>query len=172
MNPLYQIIKQYQLLTDWYVSVLDGISEQDGRKTIDGHTNSLEWLAGHLITGRTRNIGRLGIQVEPYKYLDQFINPSIPPPNALAFDPKTNYASLTECIDLWNSYADIFMGGLTKVDENTLKNEIPFSVPIGGNTVEDALAFVVIHESYHIGQMSIIRNSLGYKPMQLSLRKK
>jgi uncharacterized damage-inducible protein DinB len=172
MDPLHHIIKQYQLLTDWYLSVLDGIADEDGKKTISGHTNSLEWIAGHLITGRYRNMGRLGIQAEPYKYHDRFVNPSMPPPNAIAFDTSINYASLTECAAQWTSYSEIFMSELKKADETILKKELPFSVPMGGNTVEDALAFIVIHESYHIGQMSIIRNFLGYKSMQLSLRKK
>ena len=160
-----------QLLTNWYLSSIDGISDQDGSRVINDVTNSLEWLAGHLITGRYRNISRLGIKVEPNKGLDKFVNQAIPPPNAIAFDNKIKYPNLSECREEWENYSNIFLESLRKVEENTLKSEISFQVPTGGNTVEDALIFVALHESYHIGQMSIIRKSLGYSPMQLSPRK-
>jgi uncharacterized damage-inducible protein DinB len=56
---------------------------------------------------------------------------------------------------------------LQNIDEIILKTAILFTVPTGGNTVEDALTFVALHETYHIGQMSIFRKSLGYSSMQL-----
>ena len=171
MSPLHHITKQYQLLTDWYISVLEEVSDKDGNKAPIEHTNSLEWLAGHLIAGRYRNMTRLVLQVEPYENLDKFVNQTIPPPNAVAFDSKVKYPSLTECRAQWASYSTTFIAALKNTDESLLKSEIPFSVLTGGNTIEDALAFVVMHETYHIGQMSIIRKALGYPSMQLSPRK-
>lgn len=171
MNRIHHMIKQYQLLTDWYISVLEGISEEDGSKLITGQTNSLEWLAGHLIVGRYRNMVRLGVQIEPYVHLVQFIDQSIPPPNAIAFDPNMKYSTLSECTEQWITYADIFMKALKNADENLLNKEIPFTVITGGNTVADALDFVIMHESYHIGQMSTIRKMMGYPSMQLGARK-
>jgi len=167
-NP---ITKQYQLLTDWYLSVLDGIADPDGCKVINEMTNSLEWLGGHLITGRYRSISRLGVKIEPNKGLDKFVNPAIPPPNAIAFDSKIKYPSLSECRVEWTSFSKAFHDALHSVSESVLKTEISFKVPTGGNTVEDALVFVALHESYHIGQMSILRKLLGYSPMQLTPRK-
>jgi uncharacterized damage-inducible protein DinB len=171
MQTSEQLIKQLQLLTDWYLSVLDNIKDQDGSKTINDQTNSLEWIAGHLITGRYRNLVRLGVKTEPYKYLDKFVNQAIPPPSGIAFDKKSNYPTLTECKEQWKSYSNTFLEALRSIDERILKTEIPFHVLTGGNTVSDALVFTVLHETYHIGQMSIIRKSIGYGPMQLSPRK-
>ena len=56
------------------------------------------------------------------------------------------------------------------MDDGLLDSEIPFTVLTGGNSLEDILAFIVMHESYHIGQMSIMRKQLGYASMQLSRR--
>jgi uncharacterized damage-inducible protein DinB len=42
---------------------------------------------------------------------------------------------------------------------------LPLSGPTGGNTVADLLISAVLHESFHIGQMSIIRKALGYPAM-------
>src|SRR6476620_11888358 len=112
MQPLHHINIQYQLLSDWYLSVLEGISDKDGSHTMNEHTNSLEWLAGHLIVGRYRNMMRLGLQVEPFKHLDKFVNQAIPPPNAVAFDSKLKYPSLTECRAQWTNYSSIFLPAL------------------------------------------------------------
>jgi uncharacterized damage-inducible protein DinB len=168
MISLEHVSKQYQLLTEWYLLALDGISDQDGSRTLNDHTNSLEWLAGHLIVGRYRNLARLGSTIAPPKSLDKFINQAAPPPNALAFDSKIKYPSLSDCREEWKVYSLAFREALNKADEKMLKTEISFKVPIGGSTVEDALLFIVEHEAYHIGQMSLIRKSLGYTAMQLT----
>ena len=170
MNSIDQITKQYHLLSTWYISVLDEIKLEDGKKLIQGQSNSLEWLAGHLIVGRYRNLIRLGIQPEPYGHLDKFVNQTIPPPNAIAFDPAITYPDLDMCKSQWLIYADLLHQTLKNVSEKTLSTEIPFTVLTGGNTVEDALAFMVMHETYHIGQMSIIRKALGYPSMKLNAK--
>jgi uncharacterized damage-inducible protein DinB len=171
MESLDQFIKQYRLLTDWYLSVLEDVSDKDAGKTINDQTNSLEWLAGHLVTGRYRNLLRIGAQIEPYKHLDKYINQAIPPPNAIAFNSNIQYPTLAESKEQWNRYATIFLSTLESIDESILKNKLPFPIPSGGTTVEDALGFIALHEAYHIGQMSILRKLSGYKPMQLTLRK-
>ena len=172
MESIVHITKQYQLLTDWYISVLEGLREEDGSKLVSDHVNSLEWIAGHLITGRYRNLVRLGVKIEPYKNLDKFVNQTLPPPNAIAFDTSIVYPSLSACKEQWLVYSQLLMDRLRTIDEKTLKSEIPFTVMTGGNTVEDALTFMVLHETFHIGQMSIMRKLLGYSSMQLGARKK
>ncbi len=170
MQAINAFVKQYQLLSDWYVSVLEGIREEDGSKVISDTNNSLEWIAGHLITGRYRNLLRVGVAVEPYSHLDKFINLTMPPPNGIKFDPAIRYPTLTECIEQWITYSIHFLNRLKEVDEDTLRNEIGFQVLTGGTTVEDALTFIVLHETFHIGQMSIIRKTLGYPAMSLGPR--
>jgi len=170
MESVENIIKQYTLLTDWFLSALENINDQDGCKTINDTSNSLEWIAGHLITGRYRNIIRLNVQIEPYKYIKKFIDQTIPPPNSIKFDKGNTYPSLTDSREQWTYYWKTFLDKLNTLDEDILKNEIPFNVLSGGNKVEDALTFMVMHETYHIGQMSIIRKALGYSAMQLTRR--
>jgi len=172
MQSLHYFVAQYQLLTDWYLSVLDGIEDHEGHAAIGSQMNSLEWLAGHLITGRYRNMVRVGLEMPPYKHLEKFINQSAPPPNAIAFSPSISYPAISESVMQWKTYAEIFLDRLRELDAHILAMPISFAIPMGGNTVGDALAFVTMHESYHIGQMSIIRKSIGHGAMHLGLRKK
>jgi hypothetical protein len=171
MTSIEQVIKQYQITTDWFLSVLEGIDDKDGIKTLSENSNSLEWLAGHLITGRYRNIIRVGVSIESYKHLDKFINQTIPPPNAIAFSKSIIYPTLTDSKNQWIEYSKTFLERLKSIDDHVLKTTIPFNLPTGGNTVEDALTFMALHETYHIGQMSIIRKVFGYPGMRLSPKK-
>src|SRR5215831_9221391 len=127
------LVKQYNLLTDWFLSALENISEEDGRKTISENSNSLEWIAGHLLTTRYRNMLRVGLKIEPYKHLDRFINQTIPPPNAIKFDKENSYPSLAESREQWIEYGKLFSNRFSSLDETTLNSELPFNVLTGGN---------------------------------------
>jgi hypothetical protein len=45
MTTTEPLFKQFSLLTDWYLSVLENVQPADGRRTLSEHNNSLEWLA-------------------------------------------------------------------------------------------------------------------------------
>lgn len=145
MQPLQYLTTQYQLLSDWYLSVLDNIDDSEGVRAMGDNTNSLEWIAGHLNAGRYRSISLLGVKIEPYKYLDKFVNQAIPPPNAIPFDKTLEYPHSTESIKQWKEYSHLLMDALKSVDESVLKTQLPFTVLTGGNTVMDALVFIVMH---------------------------
>ena len=170
MDSLTNVTRQFNLINYWYLAALENIKDEDGHIVVTGQTNSLEWLTGHLITGRYRNLVRLGLQIEPYAHLDKYINQTLPPPNAVAFNSDIKYPSLSSSREQWMNYSTALLDRLKNLDEKTWKSEISFNVPIGGNTIEDSELFAIMHETYHIGQMSIIRKSLGYPAMVLFRR--
>ena len=71
-----------------------------------------------------------------------------------------------EIAEGWSNYSKIFIDILKSVEESVLRAELPMGPPTGGKTTEDLLSFVVMHETFHIGQMRVIRKALGYKAMQ------
>ena len=171
MESLTLTIRQYQLLTDWYLSAMEGIDDKDGCKSLNDHTNSLEWIAGHLLIGRYNIIQQSGGQIAPSLVVEKFINPALPPPrNTVAFDPKIKYLTLSECREKWVEYSGVFIDTLRGIEETLLNKELPFSILTGGNKMEDALKFLILHETYHIGQMAIFRKALGYNAMLLGWR--
>lgn len=165
MTIIEQQLRQFRLLTDWYLSVLDGIRPADGRRVLSDNTNSLEWLAGHLLVIRYRNLARLGRKAEFLPALDAYIDPNLPLPGFRPFEQNRVYPSLAECAGAWNRVSQEFLAALQAADEPVLHTELPLSGPTGGNTVADLLVSLVLHESFHIGQMSIIRKVLGYPAM-------
>jgi uncharacterized damage-inducible protein DinB len=165
MTTTEPLFRQFSLLTDWYLSVLENVQPADGRRTLGEHNNSLEWLAGHLLVTRCRNIARLDVQLEPWPYLDAYLGPTLPPPGFRPFDKNRVYPSLAECAEAWERASKTFLTALQAADQHVLQTVLPISGPTGGNTLADFLLAAVLHESFHIGQMSIIRKALGYPAM-------
>jgi hypothetical protein len=157
--------RQFELLTDWYLSVIENIRPEDGRKALTEHNNSLEWLAGHLLLTRGRNVARLGQPAPPFEQLAAFVSPTLPPPGFRPFSPRIQYPGLEACASAWVEVSRQFLHALETASEQVLRAEIPLQGPTGGSTVEDLLVAAVLHESFHIGQMSIIRKALGYPAM-------
>jgi uncharacterized damage-inducible protein DinB len=165
MTMMEPLARQFRLLTDWHLSVLEGIQLADGRRTLSEHNNSLEWLAGHLVVTRCRNITRLGGPTQELSFLDAYVDPTLPLPSFLPFNKNQAYPSLAECAEAWDRISQSFLAALQAADEPIRRTVLPLSGPTGGNTVEDFLTSAVLHESFHIGQMSIIRKALGYPAM-------
>ncbi|RPD44357.1 DinB family protein [Hymenobacter sediminis] len=165
MTTVEQQARQFRLLTDWYLSVLEDIEPAAGRRTLSEHNNSLEWLAGHLLVTRSRNITRLGGPAQELPFLDAYVDPTLPLPGFRPFDANRIYPTLAECARVWEQVSQTFLATLEAADERVLQAELPLSGPTGGTTLEDLLVSVVLHESFHIGQMSIIRKALGYPAM-------
>lgn len=165
MTTMEQLPRQFRLLTDWYLSVLEGIQPADGRRTLSEHNNSLEWLAGHLLVTRCRHIARLGGPAAVLPFQDAYVDPTLPLPGFRPFDKNRVYPSLAECAEAWGRVSKTFLATLQAADQHVLQTVLPLSGPTGGNTVEDFLISAVLHESFHIGQMSIIRKALGYPAM-------
>jgi uncharacterized damage-inducible protein DinB len=166
MDPTIEYLsRQFALLTDWYLSVLDGMAPTDGSRVVSAHTNSLEWLAGHLLVTRNRTITRLGGAALELPGLDAYVDATAPTPGFRPFDPQRTYPSLAACADAWQPVSAVFLATLAVADERTRGAVIPLSGPTGGNTVEDLLVAAVLHESFHIGQMSVLRKAFGYPAM-------
>ena len=55
------------------------------------------------------------------------------------------------------------MAQLPNVSEETLAAPSPFPIPGDNQTLGDLLAFLTMHESYHIGQLGLIKKSMTGK---------
>jgi uncharacterized damage-inducible protein DinB len=52
------------------------------------------------------------------------------------------------------------------MNESKLQEKVRFKFPIEDNTKFGALTFMVQHETYHIGQLGILRRALGLPAMK------
>lgn len=163
MNAIEIVAKQLATTTKLVENVLTGIDDTSGKHPAETIAR-LRWLAGHLLVTRSRFALRLGLTTEPFPYLDSYIVKDNPPPNARSFDMSIAYPTLEALRHLWSQYSDGLPEALVRMTDEQLAGDGPFASPLGA-TLLDNIAFVVIHESYHIGQMGTLRKNLGYDAM-------
>jgi uncharacterized damage-inducible protein DinB len=163
MSSIQPVIKQFELQTRLFNNVLEGIEDLKGSKRLSDQVNHLQWIAGHLTNSRYGIAAGIGIKAT-FPYKEQYTDPSEPPPHNRAIDPSVKYPSLTEIKKSWNELAPVFSEKISGLSNEQLSSGIPFPVPTG-KTFQDLLSFIASHESYHIGQMSIIRKYLGLSAM-------
>ena len=163
MSSIQPVVKQFELQTRLFNNVLEGIEDIKGSKRLSEEVNHLQWIAGHLTNSRYGLAQGLGIGVS-FPYKEQYTDPTAPPPHNRAISASVKYPSLTEIKKSWNDLAEAFTEKISGLSEEQLASGIPFPVPTG-KTFQDLLSFIASHESYHIGQMSIIRKSLGLSAM-------
>ncbi len=163
MSSIQPVIRQFDLQTRLFNNVLEGIEDIKGSDRLNDHVNHLQWIAGHLTNARYGVAQGLGIKtVFPYK--EQYTDPTEPPPHNRPLSSSVKYPSLTEIKKSWNEQAAVFTETMAGLSDEQLASGIPFPVPTG-KTFRDLLSFLASHESYHIGQMSIIRKYLGLDAM-------
>ena len=163
MSSIQVIAKQFALHNRLFNNVLEGIEDAQGNRRVTEQINHLQWIAGHLTNSRYNFAPMLGMS-ETFPYKEIYTDATKPPPNNRAIDASIKYPSLSETLKYWNAFASKFVDGVGKANDEQLAMKMPFAVPIG-DTMLDLFDFLASHESYHIGQMSIIRKYLGLDAM-------
>ncbi len=130
-----------------------GVSPEDLWKRPTPHTNSMLWIYAHLSNVRARLLQALGDDVES-KWSELF-------GRGAAVQDAASYPSREEI----NAYARevsrrLFerLAAMTDADlSRPARGHLPHTV----QTVADQLAFIALHDSYHVGQLAYVRKALG-----------
>jgi len=165
MSTKKQLLAQYDLHDVLFNNVIAGISNDESNKTIADPINSVKWLAGHLLWANANlaNIGGAKIEV---KWRDHFYTKEGGGPadfNA----PPSPLPTLEEVRKKWNEDTVVIRKGLENLPDAALDSVIEVKHPIApfDNTLAGLWAFINDHQSYHIGQIGIIRRALGKPAM-------
>jgi hypothetical protein len=132
---------------------LDGLTEKELWRAPSDRNNGLLWVAGHVVQTRAMVLGFLGDPVETGwgRLFDR---------GAVLVD-ASQYPSKEEIERVMRDVSPRLRARLTSLAEDARNRPATMQVP-GTRTVADELAFFAFHDSYHIGQLSYIRKSLGY----------
>lgn len=122
--------------------------------------NNVIFLASHLVDARYFLGNYLGMDVQfPFKQLLG---------EGTRIEDVKTFPGIDELKTAWKEVSVLLSKALDGLDKDTLwrQSEIPF--PIADPTVLGGIAFVMEHESYHIGQMGLLRKILGLPAMVYS----
>ena len=120
-------------------------------------SNSILWIAGHIVWARSRALATLG---------SQWSRPWLP---LFARGSKQAEASLypspEEVVEAWRDVRSTLDAALESAAPEALSASGPDKAPSFDGKVSGFLGFLATHESYHVGQVAYLRRWRGRIPV-------
>jgi uncharacterized damage-inducible protein DinB len=155
-GPLRALI---DLNTDLILNCLDGLEEADGAARIAAGTNNIAFLVAHVADARFFMAKLLGQSLE---------NPlEAALAGVTSIDEARNLPSLGELRETWAAVSAHVRRCVDAASaaQWSAPSGSQYAFPIDDQTLLGAVAFLVQHESYHLGQISLIRKARGHAAM-------
>lgn len=151
---------QFDLHTRLFNNVLDGITEDEADHRIGDNVNPMKWIAGHL-TSMRYGLGQLAQLDEADPYHELFSH-------GQSFQELDDYPLMEKIKENWNRISDRLSAGLRQLPEEALASPAPANVPVPDKSLGGMLTFLMHHEAYHLGQLSLYRRLHGKPAMKYS----
>lgn len=157
ITPLTEILR---MNTKLFRNCLDDVTDEMAAIRASSSTNSAAFVASHLTEARFYLLQLLGVkQTSPIApYLE----------NAHGIDDVKRFPPLAEIQHAWTTASHALRDRLVEMTPAELDASIacPFPLPISDPTALSLLTFFVQHDSYHIGQLALLRKHAGLPAMQ------
>ncbi len=130
-----------------------GVKADDVWKRPTPQTNAMLWIFAHMAAVRGRLLKALGDEYDPH--LEGFgRGVAVQDPGAYPTREELQHASREVNTRLFARLA-----GLTDAD---VARPVQGPLPPAVRTLGDQIAFIAMHDSYHVGQLGYVRKALGY----------
>lgn len=156
--PLARILR---LNTDLALNCLAGLDDAAGARRVTEGTNSIAFLLAHLTDGR--------------HFIASLLDAPLPSPlpaalsSARSLDEVAELPPLSALIDAWQRVSAHLAVQIERLDTPALARAVTQRFPGGDGTLLGALSFLVQHDSYHLGQLALLRRQLGYPAMSYAM---
>lgn len=137
---------------------LEGVSPDHLRQRPSDQSNPMIWIACHLTYSRAAFARMTGTQIEQRPWLKLFHR-------GAKIEDLLDYPQIEEVIAAWKEASDILSSRMPELTEEELSKPGSFEVPSGDQTMRGAIAFLMFHETYHVGQLAYLRKWLGYSQL-------
>ena len=147
----------FRLNTDLVINCMAGVDDATAWKQVTADTNHMAFILAHLITAR-------------HLIADAFGSP-LPSPLEGVMDRATKVSDvielppIDELLGHWRAVSAHLSDAIGRLSDETLLEPTPMKFPIEGDARLSVLAFFVQHDSYHVGQLALLRRQLGMAAM-------
>lgn len=148
------------LNTDLLLNCLEGVTDTEARERLAGNCNSAAFLAAHLTDSRYFLAARIGRPLD--NPLARFLA------TARSIDEMTEWPTLEEIRLAWVAVSEHLQTALGALSAADLAKPNAHRFPIPDGSQLGLIAFLVQHDSYHLGQAALLRRQLGKPPMSYS----
>jgi uncharacterized damage-inducible protein DinB len=142
--------------TGLFERCLDGVTDQDATKR-PGGANSMAFIFLHVADARYYLAGLVGPALD---------NPLGQYTDVRSIGEAKTLPSLEDLRAAWREVSPVVEQRLQALEPDAWSRESPASFPIPDGTLLGATAFLIQHESYHLGQLGLLRRQLGYPGME------
>jgi uncharacterized damage-inducible protein DinB len=154
VQPLASILR---LNTRLFLNCLDGLSDETARVRHASGANSATFIAAHVTDSRFFILKTLGGTLE---------NPlSASLDKAKSIDDITDWPTLDTIRGAWTEVSSAVDGQLGASTPDDLSAAVDARFPGVERTRLGALTFLVQHDSYHLGQLALLRKPAGLPAM-------
>jgi uncharacterized damage-inducible protein DinB len=153
-------IAQLQLQTDWFINALKDISDDESNLRSIEYANPMKWIAGHLLSCRMTVIEIL-TGIHPGRNYEVLFG------KGTVWEESNNYPTIGYLTQAWMKTADEVSFQIKKVQNDAWQAPAPFRTSIPNDSIGGLIAYFSMHESFHIGQLSLLRKSLGKYAMHM-----
>jgi uncharacterized damage-inducible protein DinB len=146
-----------RLNTRLFRNCLDGVSDEQVHARPSASTNSLAFVAAHLVDSRFFVLRTLGVELA---------NPLSPLlANVRGIDELTARIPLDTLADGWTTASHALRDRLEAITGAELDATFETRLPGPEQTVLGTLTFLAQHDSYHVGQLALLRKYVGLPAM-------
>ncbi len=139
------------------LACLDGMDDAAAQKVLAPATNHAAFLALHLVDARCFLLRMLGDEVE-HPFGDEY-------DDAKVIDDIERFPTVDELRAAWQETGPRLASALEGMTGKRLAARPAFKFPVADPTLAGAVTFLAQHESYHVGQLALLRKGLGLGPM-------
>lgn len=155
-EALADLARRYRFNTQTAAVITGALGPGDWALRPAGGGNSPHWILGHVVATRRALRRMLGEQLEPAPWEASFSRGASP-----GSGEERDYPAPAELLaDLEDSDAHL-APALAGLDAAALRREVGRSFPDGSTTVGGAVHFLYFHETYHLGQLGLLRRMAG-----------
>jgi len=136
---------------------LEGLTHEESLISGQPAGNSINWVLGHVVSTRSFILKLAGVDHTSDEKLGRYVRGSEPLGGG---ETALDLAELRGMLD--NSQQQL-LPALREISQATLDSPVPESMrfPAAVATIGDALARLAAHESYHNGQLGLLRRMVG-----------
>ncbi len=149
---------QLDLQTRLFNNVTEGLSDTEANTRNSDNINNIKWVMGHMLDTRLGTMSKFADLPVDGSYRARFGRGAI-------LDLHAVYPSVDEIRARWNEVSLALSEAISKIPEAVFASKSPVQAPIADDTILGLFAFLLSHESYHLGQLGILRKLAGKDAM-------
>jgi hypothetical protein len=154
-NEILNIAHQFKTNTGLFKRSTEGIPAERWLEKPGNDSNHLLWVAGHVAYSRGQIVKTLGTPwTDPWSGLFA---------GGTKGDGQNQYPEPAEIARVWDEVSEKLTAALNAATPEVLAQPAAAGrAPQFDGKVSGKIAFLSLHEAYHLGQMGFLRKWLGY----------